>query len=161
MSPLHWERVMFVATSGSHLQITESDSDLLVYDDRHNHVHVLNETAAAVWTAAASPTDRQSIATSTGLPLDVVELALIQLSEAALIDGTVATIVDRRALLRRASAAAIAGAGFLPAISSITQSAAAVTCIPEGGPCVLNESCCTFRCSTQGVCVRQAGGGGR
>jgi hypothetical protein len=137
------------------LVMTESGDEVLVYDQTVQHIHHLNHVAATVWQLcdgqrgvgeiAAAATSGMSAEVSG----DAVKLALRQLDDAKLLDGTLASELrgaqhSRRVFMRRA---AMVGAAAVPAVISIAapSAAAAQTGGPIGGICnIFTDPNCIF-----------------
>lgn len=134
------------------LVITESGSDLLIYDLDHHHIHHLNPITAAVWRAIDGQRTidevAQSVSSVLGTPVGayVVEDALARLDKAHLLATPLTTVVrgtprSRRAFMRNA---AVAGAVAAPLVVSISapRAAAAQSGVCEGTlPPVLEDQC--------------------
>ena len=133
------------------LVTTESDNELLVYDTSRHQIHHLNATSTTVWRlldgsrTLGEVAQAAAIELGTPVPDEVAQAALVQLSEANLLDGPLSGELrvsgqSRRKLMKRA---ALAGAGA--AIVSITapmavdaQSGCTNTCTQQN-----QSSCCT------------------
>lgn len=109
------------------LVVTETDDEVLIYDQVSHHIHHLNAACSKVWKQCDGTADPAHIAKATGLPRDVVDLALHRLDDANLLEGgsrdqRMAPASSRRAFLRKT---AIAGGLAFPAIISVSAPAAA------------------------------------
>lgn len=143
------------------LVVTESKSEVLVYDTTKHHIHHLNATSAMVWRlcdgrrsvseimqAAQSRIEERVTAGS-------VRLALAKLEGADLLEGALSADMrgsgqTRRAFLRRT---AIAGAVAVPAIVSISAPTAAQgnSGLACGESCVDRNDDCNSSCSQCGI----------
>jgi hypothetical protein len=118
--------------------------ETLVYDlDRHR-AHCLNPTAALVWSACDGRRDAAAIAREIAREIpeasvELVQVALVKLERARLLEAP-AGAVPRRAALRRLTLAA----GLMPVVSSILvpEAAQAASCSQLGGCCATKEDCC-------------------
>lgn len=135
------------------LVVSTTGPEVLVFDQRKDHLHHLNPIASAVWhlcdgqrEVAELAADASDLVGETiGRP--AVLLALGQLEEANLLDAPLdaslrSTRQSRRTLLRKAG---LAGAVAVPAIVSISAPAAAQInsdCVP-GGACIAGRCCQT------------------
>lgn len=152
------------------LIIKELPGETLVYDQRSDNAHCLNDTAALVWKSCdglKSVNEIQAdLASKAGVSVDqnVIWLALEQLERFKLLEHSptpppVFKGMSRRKLMRNASVAAIA----LPVILTIAAPPAQAqgsclaknaTCTPAGTPCCAACSCQpsgpNFKC--QGSC---------
>jgi hypothetical protein len=117
----------------------EFDGECLLLDEQTLRVHELNATAASVWRHAEGKRSiadlATAMATDTGLPGDeeIVQLALTQLSEAGLLEGSrsVSVVkVSRRQITKRLG---LTGglALLLPLVSSIVAPTPAMA---QSGP---------------------------
>jgi hypothetical protein len=122
------------------LIIETLDDELLVYDLKTDHAHCLNPTATLIWrycdgkTPVSSMTRKLSAALGKKASDDIVQLALLRLRAARLIEAEPRSAkkptYNRRELLRNiGKAAAIA----LPAVASIVAptAAQAASCVPS------------------------------
>lgn len=144
----HWERGgMNPRRRTLELVVQDEGRETVIFDDVHQHFHTLNETAAAVWRMADGATSPDEMAIRIGMPRDVVDLALARLVESELVEGTVVAGMDRRAVIKKLALAGFAGAAVLPAVSSISVSAAPpVSCRPLGAPCTIGQCCAPYTC---------------
>lgn len=129
------------------LVITDLDEEILVYDRDRDKAHCLNQTAALVWKYSNGERSVAEIAAAMekklGSPVDerIVWFALGQLENDHLLrDGVkmpraLAGITRREFVLQMGKAALVIS---VPVVISLTapQSALAVSCIPNGQPCV-------------------------
>lgn len=134
--------------------------EVLVYDLQRDRAHCLNPMAAQVWqqcdgqTSVAIMAQRLAPVGQPALPLDVVWLALEQLSKAHLLTerfppATAQHRVSRRDALRTVGKAA---GLVLPIVTSLvvpTVSEAA-SCLGTGQACTSSAQCCS------GFCVSSA-----
>jgi hypothetical protein len=109
------------------LIVEEVAGDTIVYDERSNRAHCLNQTAAAIWRHCDGRKSIDEIASgvSAALPLpvdaEIVRIAIRRLDELALLEGEAAPFENppsRREAVRKMAVAGGAAALF-PAISSI------------------------------------------
>ena len=110
------------------------DNELLVFDQRNQQCHVLNQTAAAVWRRCDGRNGEAELAAAaseaSGLPPrpEIATLAIDQLRHALLLEGaadaTSSVRLTRRAVIRRLGLAA-GLAALLPAVESIVAPRAA------------------------------------
>lgn len=115
------------------LVVTQSASDLLVYDTERGELHHLNQTLAAVWTLCDGQQRLSDLARDTSQSLataideGAIRLALTQLADAHLLAGPLPDEVRVARMSRRSLAkkAAIAGAVVAPALISTTVPTAA------------------------------------
>ncbi len=113
------------------LIITEIGSDLIVYDEPSQTLHTLNKMTDLVWRALDGTRTLDSVAAETGLPNDVVQQALNQLTNANLLSGNLDASLQmretRRGLLRKV---AVGGSVAIPMLTSTTavQSVMAASC---------------------------------
>lgn len=104
--------------------VEKLDDEMLVYDQRSGHCHVLNRTAAAAWRRcdgqSGLPELASAIADVSDLPAreEIAALALDELRRAQLVEGGGARGLSRRALIRRLGLAA-GLAVLLPAVESV------------------------------------------
>jgi hypothetical protein len=130
---------------------TESEDEVLAYDETRHHIHHLNPTASAVWRLCDGTRPIDRIAQESGIERESVTLALQKLAQTHLLEGdTSAWMGDaqsRRSFLRKA------GIASLPAIASVTAPTAMAAasgkagCISDG-PCEENSQCCSGVCNT-------------
>ena len=119
--------------------MTEAGGETLVYDLSSHHIHHLNSTTAGVWHACDGQRTVDGIAMARGMLTETVQVALIQLAHALLLDGPLDPAVraagqSRRRFLKRA---VVAGAVAAPALVSITAPHAAAA--DSGRPAVLSR----------------------
>lgn len=133
------------------LVMTETQDDLLVYDPETHALHTLNPVLAKVFRRCDGTVSIEDLVQKTGLGEDAVRLAVAQLHEAGLLEGTSpiieAPVGSRRRFLRNVGIGA-----SLPVITSVTvpmaSAAASVTCTPSGEPCDFGNpgACCSMTC---------------
>jgi hypothetical protein len=153
------------------LLIRELPGELLVYDQERHEAHCLNLTAASVFRLAdgtRTVADLALVLAPESEPeagVSLVTLALGQLGEAGLLDGTpVAAGLSRREVVRRGG---LAAAFLLPTVASVvapTPAEAAATCVSscsgkaDGTPCSCfgvdpcTATCVSDSCSDGGTC---------
>lgn len=112
--------------------VQEFENEVVVYDQDNHSVYHLNEAAAAAWELCENCNSifelTQQLAKKTGLPADdqVTRLALSELRDAKLIEGSlddrVEHVISRRQLTQSLGRAAIA----LPAIAAMVAPTAAM-----------------------------------
>ena len=112
--------------------VQEFDNEVVVYDQNNHKVYHLNAAAAAAWELCEDCDSiselTQQLAGKTGLPADdqVTRLALSELREAKLIEGSlddrVEHVISRRQLTQSLGRAAIA----LPAVAAMVAPTAAM-----------------------------------
>ena len=150
-------KVLPVARTES-LIVKEVDGETLVYDQKTDKAHCLNETAAQVWKNCDGNKSVNEIASLLGEQLnsnvkdEVVWLALDQLQRFKLLEEAPAKPVvfagmTRRQMVARLGIAAIA----IPSIVSIVSPTASAqsSCIPQGSVfcCVNPGDCCSGNCA--------------
>lgn len=128
------------------LVITETATDLIVYDPANKHLHHLNHASAAIWRAADGTKSPAAIQHEVGggATLESVELGLSLLAQAGLVSnyaGSASLRPSRRTLIRHLG---VGGAIAIPTVVSITAPAAAQ--VPSGQcgrscPSTLNSEC--------------------
>lgn len=142
------------------LVVTESASEVLVYDTAVHHIHHLNHVTAVIWRLCDG---RQSIGDlvrharpEVGADVDeaVVRRALTQLDDAKLLDepldpGLRLGGTSRRSLLKKAAIAS--AVPMIVSISAPTAAMATSHCVnPDGAaagtPCFSNSACCSNVC---------------
>jgi hypothetical protein len=110
---------------------TETEDEVLVYDELRHHIHHLNPTTSLVWRLCDGTRTIDRIAQEGGIELDFVTLALRELTQVHLLEGDTSAWMgepqSRRTFLRNASMASI------PAIVSVTAPKAAAA--QSGGGC--------------------------
>lgn len=145
------------------LVITELDDEILVYDKARDKAHCLNQTAALVWKYSNGKRTVVEIAAAMenklGSPVNeqIVWFALKQLGQDQLLQNAVPVPngfagITRREFVKKMGLAA--AAVTVPIVMSIAapQSALAVSCIPDGQPCVPLQSPSRGGPSATGVC---------
>lgn len=135
------------------LVIRELDDETLIYDERRDQAHCLNQAAALVWEQCdGKKTARQaaqSLAPKLGAEIDsdFVWLAVRQLEKFHLVErAKTSRSVSRRDLVLKY---APAGLALLPVIYSITApepAAAASGCAGNGQSCATLPCCSGFSC---------------
>jgi hypothetical protein len=98
------------------------NGEVIVYDLRTDHAHLLDRTTAAVWNACDGTCHVAGLAAALSLDVDIVQLALRELQQANLLTedlppASVGTL-SRRELVKRVAATAAAGAA-LPLIQTV------------------------------------------
>lgn len=154
------------ARAGAELVVQELPGEVLVYDERRQKAHCLNECAALVWRRCDGKTTVAEMIAALerhGLAADaeVVALALTELRRANLLDdqdddapATQALSRSRRRALKRLGM--VAGVALaLPIVQSIVAPsiAEAASCLPRGGPCNANNQCCSRLCLGNSTCA--------
>lgn len=112
--------------------VQQFENEMVVYDQNNHKVYHLNEAAAAAWELCEDCDSiselTQQLSRKTGLPADeqVARLALSELREAKLIEGSlddrVEHVISRRQLTQSLGRAAIA----LPAVAAMVAPTAAM-----------------------------------
>lgn len=143
----------------------ELEGQVLVYDSRHDRIHLLDPTTGCLlellqeggWTAEgviAEIADRLKIAADSGL----VSLALDELRAADLLDQAVPVPepligVNRRAVLRKLAMTG-AAAALIPAVATFTATAgyAQGSLLGVGGLCGTNNGLCASGRCCGGAC---------
>lgn len=145
------------------LVINQVGSDLLVFDQRSNHIHQLDAVNAATWRLCDGQQTAAELARlvraelGEAVTVASVEMALDQLSEAELLvtpKEATGRRESRRSLLRKA---AVGGAMAVPVIVSISapQAAAAQSCPGGFGTvCPSDDYCCYGECTPGGTCCQ-------
>lgn len=114
------------------LLVEEADDELLVFDLQRSMAHVLNAPAAKVWRLCDGTRTVAALARESGLSVDAVQLAIVDLEEQSLLATPAPPGVSRRVLLERG---VLAGAGLglsYPAIRSIVAPTPAMAASPVG-----------------------------
>jgi hypothetical protein len=129
------------------LVTTESNKEVLVYDERAHHIHHLNSTATTVYRLCDGTHAIDDIATIAALDDDVIQMALQQLQDADLLLTPMPTNTTQ---YRRPSRGEISRRGLLvaaiPAVISISAPRAAAadsSCVGHGETCGIDIVCCT------------------
>ncbi|MBX3070992.1 MAG: PqqD family protein [Thermomicrobiales bacterium] len=153
------------------------DGEYVFFDNERLEYHTLNASAFAVWQLCDGVRTLADIRhvlqyPVEGLPMEALEVAVFELSEAGLINGHewgVPAPMSRRRAIKIGAASAV-GIALLPAVSSITAPVAANTesCtpegtpVPEGGPCACTAECTTAIaghgrccCSRTNICIKK------
>lgn len=133
------------------LVTTQSNDEVLVYDQQSHHIHHLNAQAVGVWRLCDGSRTVDEISIAAGLDETAVRIALGRLEDAHLLDGKMQTGLrvtqSRRALIRKA---AIAGA--LPAIISVSAPIAASASSHCSNRACYDHSDCSDQISGCGGC---------
>lgn len=158
----HTSGISVPAARVDNLVMTESGTEVLVYDQRVHHIHHLNELAATVWRLCDGNRGVRDIAVAatdgigSAVSEDAVKLALRKLADADLIEGALAPELrgtSRRSFMKKA---AIAGA-VMPMIASMTATDAAAktssNCVESGDPCRNDNQCCAGTVCSTGTCT--------
>ncbi len=128
------------------LIVTETQDDLLVYDQDRHHVHHLNPTAATIWRTCDGNRSINTIASVAGIDEDDVVVALGKLQDAGLLNDTLVPVEresrSRRSLLKKA--------GIAAAIVSVSAPTAAFAV--SGAPCSMNSDCDGMEQCQMGIC---------
>lgn len=132
------------------VHIAPVDDGIVIFDPARGHYHALDEMATRIWRMADGTRTTAQIGRGCGLPSDAVEATIATMVELDLVQATTPGI-DRRALLARLSAAAVA----IPVIASISAPAEASVlsgCGAPGDACP--NGCCysPFECCG-GICA--------
>ena len=135
------------------LVVHDLPDEVLVYDQRNDQAHCLNQTAALVWRACDGTRTPAEIARRLTATLDqvvsedLVLLALDQLDKFELLEASGPALGHFSALTRRqmVRTLGIAAAVAVPVVTSIVAPtpAQAATCIPAGQPCSPTVFCCS------------------
>ncbi len=145
------------------LVVQAIDCETLIYDLRTQKAHCLNATASFVWNhldGDLSVSELVSLANSRlghPIPPESVELAITQLRERELLDGTFAELdqITRREVLQRIG---LASAVALPVVSSLVVPPNAFS-IASNCSCTASSQCAgracpsTTRCNQLGLCA--------
>lgn len=123
--------------------VEELDGQAVVYDQRSNIVHHLDERARRIWNACDGQRTPRQIATVTGYDGATVELTLLELQYAGLLAGQSRRRLRSRRQLLKAGAALAA----TPAIASVTAPTPAMAQSPMANAC--NGR---WRCTPSGGC---------
>jgi hypothetical protein len=123
---------------------TETEDEVLVYDELRHHIHHLNPTTSLVWRLCDGTRTIDRIAQESGIEREPVTLALQKLAQAHLLEGDTSPWggdqQSRRSFLRKAGMASI------PAIVSVTapsaMAAASLLCKDKDAPCNFDSECC-------------------
>lgn len=135
------------------LVVTESGDEVLVYDKQRHQIHHLNRTSAVIWRLCNGERSVAGIAQEADSAMDSmpagivnVQLALIKLEEAHLLEGPLSPGLkpktqSRRKLMKRLT---LAGAG-IAVVTSITAHAASAAACPSqvGNQCSTSSLGCT------------------
>ncbi len=142
------------------LVITETRSDMLVYDQRAHALHTLNARATSIWRLADGTRSIDDIARESGETIEAVEQTISTLASSNLLQEEVASFwqapQSRRRALRKA--ALVAGPVILSVGVPLAQAAASkcggTTGCPATNP--LGQFCCHGNkpgtCNELGVC---------
>lgn len=119
------------------LVITESGSELLVFDTQSNELHHLDQLSAAVWRQLDGRSTENDILQITRASLgdhvtaDSIQLAIIGLGKANLLSGQVASSQNDGASSRRRFLKKAGLAASIPVIASVTAPAAYAQVSPQ------------------------------
>jgi hypothetical protein len=123
---------------------TEVGDQVLVYDLQRHHIHHLNPTSATVWQLCDGRRTVGDLARAAGIDDEAARLAVRQLADADLLDGTLSPEVgsarqSRRRFMKRAAIAGVA----VPVIVSVSapQAAAQSSALCGGIVCGPNQTC--------------------
>jgi hypothetical protein len=151
------------AARTAELLVEEFGDELLVYDQRSDHVHCLNAAVCRVWRACDGKTSVDQLAPGLNLDSELVARALAELEACGLLDSGAAVGVTRReagARLARMGAAAAAA----PLIYSIAAPTPAMAVTPGQctavGKCIAiatATSACSAACVSPCACCRLTG----
>ena len=130
------------------LIVQKVGEEVIVYDTASHRAHSLNRPAALVFDRLDGKTDLAGVARHVGKALgdshreDIVARAVNELAAADLLRPGVA--LPRRSLLKGLAA------GLLPVVISIAvpPAANALSCLPDGDPCVSGSECCGGYCNS-------------
>lgn len=139
------------------LLIEELGDETLVYDMRTHKAHCLNRTSALVWNRCDGNSTVNEMTRAleqelrTPVSLEVIWLALEQLSKARLLSDRLPSAVPQQAMTRRSVIRKIGfgAAVALPLVTSILAptTAEASTCRAFLQPCTSNSQCCSNVCN--------------
>lgn len=148
----------------SGLIVQEVDGEVLVYDQKRDKAHCLNNTAAKVWKYCDG---RTTVAEACNLlsqdfasPVDekVVWYAIDQFSKDHLLEektelpaAFIAAGMNRRQMVRTLGLAAMIAVPLVTTILAPTPAQAA-TCFPSGAACTAGAECCSTVC-TANLCT--------
>ena len=162
------------------LVMTETATEVLVYDQESHHIHHLNRSSATIWRLCDGERTTADLAAAasrelgTNVSAEMVRVALGKLADASLLDGELPAtmrpaISSRRTFMKKA---AVAGGIAVPAIVSVTAPTAAGASTPLacGESCVdvqpPGDNMCNSQCSQCSlvggvgpVCCNPGGGG--
>jgi hypothetical protein len=103
--------------------VEEFDGEAVIYDQRSHRVHRLDERAHRIWRACDGRTALSQLAERTGCGSETVELTLIELQAADLLESDSVRLRSRRQLV--ASATALATAPLVTSVAAPTPAMAA------------------------------------
>lgn len=164
MNTVHMARV-------GDLIVEDVGEEALIYDTRTDTAHSLNSVAAAVWRAAHDGATVSQLVEHTSADEDLVVIALSELHEKGLMDGSefaAPRISRRRALGRMAAVGAAAAAAPFIVSATVPKAEAAgspPSCRAVGQTCTgttfASNNCCSSTscgnnspvCSTSGTCT--------
>ena len=130
-------KIMPISRSGN-IVVQEYDCEILIYDLLIHNAYSLNETTSRIWKFLDGKTSVETIVQKSGLPKEIVFLALEQLQKKDLLQEKVeielpADSISRRKLLVKIGATSV----ILPIIASVVAPQAihaASGCLPLGTP---------------------------
>lgn len=138
---------------------TETNQDLLVYDQRSQHLHSLNAAVATVWRLCDGQRTIDDIVIMADSSAETVQLALEKLSAADLLQDKLATDLRSPGTSRRTALRKAVIAGSLPVIVSVTAPLAAqAVSRTAGGSCIVSDSTCSDVIGCCGQICNQQGG---
>ena len=141
------------------LLVEEVEDELVVYDQQHDSAHRLNRTAAIVWRHCDGTRNTADLvavlAEQLGPDLaddDLVQIALDNLSERGLIEGSTprapeATRLSRRRFIRRVGTVGVAALA-LPVVTSLAAPSPAAAQSPCTTSSCTSTSACTCTCTS-------------
>lgn len=147
---------------GESVVTQQLEDELLVYDLGDDKAHSLNKLAAAVWTRCDGSRNSADIKQQLLTDLDeeysieLIDLAVIELSEAGLFDSTAVEPpgINRRKLIKRVG---IAAAASLPVVASLAMPSSALaagSAAAPGSPCSSPIDCQSGACfGSPSVCL--------
>ena len=145
----------------SGLIIQEVDGEVLIYDQKTDKAHCLNQTAAQVWKYCDGETSItetcSALSRDLETPVDekLVWYALDQFAKDDLLEKNltppafVIAGMNRRQMVRTLGLAAVVAVPLVTSIVAPTPAQAA-TCLPLGASCGTSAQCCTGLCSGPG-----------
>jgi hypothetical protein len=145
------------------LVIQEVPDEVLVYDMDADRAHCLNKTAAAVWKSCDGNNSVSDISKLVGAELgnnvsdDLVWLAIDQLSENSLLDGSIEPKFagqSRREVLKKIGFASIVAVPVIASLVAPKSVLAATSCrCVANGDCTLQTTCASTTVCTGGFCA--------
>ena len=124
--------------------VRSMEDETLVYDLRSHRAHCLNGPAAKVWLRCDGEQSLDAIARSAGMEEVDVEVALVALAQARLLEAPYAPRTSARMMTRRGSLRALGA--LVPAVATVLapRAASAASCLNLNKNCKKNNPppCC-------------------